>query len=93
MSRIGKTPVAIPSGVEVSIDGPNVAVKGPKGSLSHVLPEQVTVAEQDGSLVLDRVDDQRESKALHGLSRSLVNNMVIGVSEGFTKKLEIVGVG
>ncbi len=93
MSRIGKTPVAIPSGVEVSIDGPNVEVKGPKGSLTHVLPDQVTMTQADGSLVLDRVDDQRESKALHGLSRSLVNNMVVGVSEGFTKKLEIVGVG
>ena len=93
MSRIGKTPVAIPSGVEVSIDGPNVEVKGPKGSLTHVLPDQVTMTQADGSLVLDRVDDQRESKALHGLTRSLVNNRVVGVSEGFTKKLEIVGVG
>ena len=93
MSRIGKTPVPIPAGVEVSIDGHAVEVKGPKGSLNHVLPEQVSVTEQDGALVFERVDDQRESKALHGLTRSLVNNMVLGVSEGFTKQLEIVGVG
>ncbi|MEH3032715.1 MAG: 50S ribosomal protein L6 [Aeromicrobium erythreum] len=94
MSRIGKLPVAVPSGVEVTIDGQNVRVKGPKGELSHTVAEPITVARaEDGSLEVQRPDDERKSKALHGLSRTLVNNMVIGVTEGYEKKLEIVGVG
>jgi large subunit ribosomal protein L6 len=93
MSRIGKTPIPIPSGVEISVSGSTVEVKGPKGSLTHDLPDQVSLSHDDGTITLDRVDDERASKALHGLSRSLVNNMVTGVSEGFRKELEIVGVG
>ena len=93
MSRVGSTPVPVPSGVEVSISGNAVEVKGPKGSLSRELPGGITVRQEDDHLIFDRPDDQRESKALHGLGRSLVNNMIIGVSEGFSKELEIVGVG
>ena len=93
MSRIGKLPVPVPSGVDVSIDGQAVTVNGPKGSLSHELARPITIEQADGTLVLGRVDDQRESRALHGLSRSLVANMVTGVTAGFEKTLEIVGVG
>jgi len=94
MSRIGKLPVAVPSGVEVTIDGQTVTVKGPKGQLSHTVAEPITVRKNDdGSLAVERPNDERRSKALHGLSRTLVNNMVIGVTEGYEKKLEIVGVG
>jgi len=94
MSRIGKLPVAVPSGVEVSIEGQTVTVKGPKGQLAHTVAEPITVRkDEDGSLAVERPNDERRSKALHGLSRTLVNNMVIGVTEGYEKKLEIVGVG
>lgn len=93
MSRIGKAPIDIPSGVEVSTAGPTVTVKGPKGSLDHTLPEGISLSVDDGVISVSRVSDERDIKALHGLSRSLVNNMVIGVSEGFRKDLEIVGVG
>ena len=94
MSRIGKLPVAVPSGVEVNIDGQTVTVKGPKGQLSHTVAEPITVRkDDDGALSVERPNDERRSKALHGLSRTLVNNMVIGVTEGYDKKLEIVGVG
>ena len=94
MSRIGKMPVTVPMGVEVTIEGQDVRVKGPKGELAHTVAEPITVARgEDGSLEVGRPDDERENKALHGLSRSLVNNMVVGVSAGFTKELEIVGVG
>ena len=94
MSRIGKLPVAVPSGVEVTIEGQDVRVKGPKGELSHTVAEPITVTRgDDGSLDVQRPNDERESKALHGLSRTLINNMVIGVTEGYEKKLEIVGVG
>ena len=98
MSRIGKLPVPVPSGVDVAIEGPQVTVKGPKGTLSHTLAAPITIEKantEDGSGVLDvqRPDDERNSKALHGLSRTLVNNMVVGVTEGYEKKLEIVGVG
>ena len=93
MSRIGKQPIAVPAGVEVTIDGPNVTVKGPKGTLSHTVPEPITVQQaQDGTLRVQRPDDERCSKALHGLSRTLVNNMVLGVSQGYEKRMEIHGV-
>ena len=94
MSRIGKIPVPIPSGVEVTIEGQNVTVKGPKGQLSHTVAEPITIRkDDDGALAVERPDDERLSKSLHGLSRTLVNNLVVGVTEGYEKKLEIVGVG
>ena len=93
MSRIGRLPVAIPSGVEVTIDGQSVKVKGPKGELSHVVAEPITVEKGDADLEVKRPNDERRSRALHGLTRSLINNMVLGVTEGFKKNLEIVGVG
>lgn len=94
MSRIGKLPVAVPAGVEVTIDGQQVSVKGPKGELSHTVAEPITVSRaEDGSLDVQRPDDERLSKSLHGLSRTLINNMVVGVTDGYEKKLEIVGVG
>ncbi len=94
MSRIGKIPVAVPAGVEVSIEGQDVRVKGPKGELSHTVAEPITVSKSDdGSLAVERPNDERRSKALHGLSRTLISNMVVGVTEGYEKKLEIVGVG
>ena len=93
MSRIGKNPVSIPSGVEAKIDGQHVEVKGPKGTLSLDVPEPITVALEGSEIKVSRPDDNRRSRALHGLSRSLINNMVIGVSEGYTIKMEIFGVG
>jgi len=93
MSRIGKLPIPVPSGVEVAIDGQSVTVKGPKGSLSHVLAEPITIAQEDGNLNVVRPDDERESKSLHGLSRTLIANMVVGVTSGYIKNLEIVGTG
>jgi large subunit ribosomal protein L6 len=94
MSRIGRMPVVVPSGVEVSIDGPQVTVKGPKGTLSHTVVSPITVEKGDGGvLTVTRPDDERESRARHGLTRTLVNNMVVGVTEGYEKRLEIVGVG
>jgi large subunit ribosomal protein L6 len=94
MSRIGKQPITVPSGVDVVLDGRTVTVKGPKGTLAHTVPEPITVQrEQDGTLLVARPDDERRSKALHGLSRTLVNNMIIGVSQGYEKRMEIHGVG
>jgi large subunit ribosomal protein L6 len=94
MSRIGRLPIAIPKGVEVNINGSEVSVKGPKGSLTHTLAEPIAIAKQeDGTLLVTRPNDERASKSLHGLSRTLVANMVQGVTEGYTKSLEIVGVG
>ena len=94
MSRIGRLPVAVPSGVDVNIDGQLVTVKGPRGTLSHRVAEPIAVAKgDDGSLAVTRPNDERMSKALHGLSRTLINNMVIGVTTGYTKNLEIVGTG
>ena len=94
MSRIGKLPISVPSGVDVTIDGQTVTVKGPKGELSHTVAEPIRVArEENGTLAVTRPDDQRTSKELHGLSRTLVSNMVTGVTNGYEKKLEIVGVG
>jgi large subunit ribosomal protein L6 len=93
MSRVGKLPIPIPSGVEIKIDGQRVTVKGPKGSLEREVHPKITAVVEDGSLVVKRHDEERDSRALHGLSRALLNNMVVGVTEGFTKVLEIVGVG
>lgn len=93
MSRIGKLPVPVPSGVDVQIQSNTVTVKGPKGTLSHHVVEPLTVEQSEGALEIKRPDDQRQSRALHGLTRTLVNNMVVGVTDGYEKKLEIVGVG
>jgi large subunit ribosomal protein L6 len=93
MSRIGKLPVPVPSGVDVTIDGAVVTVKGPKGSLSHTVAAPITVEKGEGVLDVKRPDDERNSRSLHGLTRTLVNNMVVGVTDGYEKRLEIVGVG
>jgi large subunit ribosomal protein L6 len=93
MSRIGKAPVTVPSGVDITVDGTTITVKGPKGTLSRVIPGDITISQEDGVLNVARPDDERRNRALHGLTRSLVNNMVIGVTDGFKKNLEIVGVG
>jgi large subunit ribosomal protein L6 len=93
MSRIGKQPIPVPDGVEVTIEPDVVRVKGPKGELSERVHRDITVAQEDGSLVVTRPTDRGEHRALHGLTRSLVNNMVIGVTEGYSKTLEIQGVG
>jgi large subunit ribosomal protein L6 len=93
MSRIGKTPIPVPSGVDITISGASVSVKGPKGELSRTVPGGITVRQDGDVLVVERPDDERESRALHGLVRSLVNNMVVGVTDGFRKELDIVGVG
>ncbi len=94
MSRIGKVPVPVPAGVDVSIDGAQVTVKGPKGTLEHVVPAPIQVARDDsGAIVVTRPDDERLSRSLHGLTRTLIANLVTGVTEGYTKRLEIVGTG
>jgi large subunit ribosomal protein L6 len=93
MSRIGQQPIPIPSGVEVAIDGRHVVVTGPKGTLEHDTPPSITITKEGDELTVTRPDDERENRSLHGLTRSLVNNMIVGVSEGFSKELEIVGVG
>ncbi len=94
MSRIGRLPVTVPSGVEVTVDGSAVTVKGPKGQLQHTVAEPITVATgEDGTLQVSRPDDERESRSLHGLTRSLIANMVEGVTNGYTKNLEIHGTG
>ena len=93
MSRIGRMPVVVPSGVDVAIDGSLVTVKGPKGTLSHTVVTPITVSQDNGVLTVTRPDDERESRARHGLTRTLINNMVVGVTEGYEKKLEIVGTG
>ena len=93
MSRIGRAPIPVPTGVDVSVVGSHVTVKGPKGTLERVVPTDITVRQEDGVLMVERPDDQRHHRALHGLTRSLVNNMVVGVTQGFSRDLEIVGVG
>ncbi|GIL37454.1 50S ribosomal protein L6 [Phycicoccus jejuensis] len=93
MSRIGRLPVTVPSGVDVTVSGQHVTVKGPKGELSHTVAEPITVEQTDGVLEVKRPDDERTSRSLHGLTRSLINNMVLGVTEGYEKKLEIHGTG
>jgi large subunit ribosomal protein L6 len=93
VSRIGKMPVPVPAGVEVKIDGNKVSVKGPKGELSQEFSPILTIKQEGSEVIVERPDDERESRSLHGLTRSLINNMVVGVSQGFEKKLEIQGVG
>lgn len=93
MSRVGRTPIPVPSGVEVELRARQVAVNGPQGRLERSLPGEITVRQEDSTLLVERPDDQRHNRALHGLVRSLVNNMVVGVTAGYTKELEIVGVG
>jgi len=94
MSRIGRLPIAIPAGVDVTIDGQHVQVNGPKGTLGRSIAVPITVARDDaGQLIVSRPDDERRSKSLHGLSRTLVHNMVVGVTSGYDRQLEIVGVG
>ena len=94
MSRIGRLPVPVPAGVDVTITGNDVTVKGPKGTLSRTIAQQLSVTcQEDGSILVTRPDDERESRSLHGLSRTLINNMVVGVTEGYSKQLEIVGTG
>ena len=93
MSRIGKLPIPLPAGVTVEINGQDVAVKGPKGELKLTVSKPITVSQEDGSVIVARPDDEAVSKSLHGLTRSLIANNVHGVSEGFTKALEIVGTG
>jgi large subunit ribosomal protein L6 len=93
MSRIGRMPITVPTGVEVKISGQEVAVKGPKGSLSVVIAEPIHISQGEGVLTVVRPDDERLSRSLHGLSRSLVANMIEGVTHGYSKSIEIVGVG
>ena len=93
MSRIGKSPISIPSGVEVNVANGAVSVKGPKGTLSRDIPGAIIVRKEENTVLVERPDDSRENRALHGLTRTLVSNMVVGVTEGFVKELDIVGVG
>ncbi|MFC5337827.1 50S ribosomal protein L6 [Leucobacter denitrificans] len=93
MSRIGKLPITVPGGVDVKIDGQQVTVKGSKGELSLVIAEPIRATVEDGQIQVSRPDDERESRALHGLTRTLINNNIIGVTEGYSKSLEVVGTG
>jgi large subunit ribosomal protein L6 len=93
MSRIGKAPIPVPNGVDVTLAGAHVTVKGPKGTLERDIPGLITIRQEGSELLVERPDDERENRAMHGLVRSLVNNMVVGVTDGFTKQLEIIGVG
>lgn len=93
MSRIGRLPISVPAGVEVAVDGSVVKVKGPKGELTQTVAAPITVVVEDGTIQVARPNDERESRALHGLTRTLIANMVQGVSEGYSKQLEIVGTG
>ena len=93
MSRIGKLPIPVPTGVEVKIDGSTVSVKGPKGTLTHVVPTPIEVSLEDNTIVVARPDDERDSRSLHGLTRTLIANQITGVTTGYTKGLEIVGTG
>lgn len=93
MSRIGKQPVAVPAGVEVTIDGTTVTVKGPKGELKRTFPSIMTIRREDDNVIVERPDDSREAKSYHGLVRTLIANMIEGVTQGFSKKLQLVGVG
>ncbi len=93
MSRIGRLPVTVPSGVDIEVKGSYVRVKGPKGQMEHVFPASMKISKQDGSLLVERPNDEREQRALHGMTRALIQNMVTGVSTGFERVLEVNGVG
>ena len=93
MSRIGNSPITVPAGVDITISGADVTVKGPKGTLNRTIPIEITVTKDGSTLIVSRAGDSRIERSLHGLMRTLVNNMVLGVTDGFTKELEIVGVG
>jgi large subunit ribosomal protein L6 len=93
MSRIGKNPIAVPSGVTITLDGSRITVKGPKGELSRLIPAEMLISQDTGTVTVNRPSDDPKHKALHGLSRTLVANMVEGVTKGFSKQLEIIGVG
>jgi large subunit ribosomal protein L6 len=93
MSRIGKSPIPVPAGVDVTVDDHHVTISGPRGTLQRDLPGAITAHQQDATILVERPDDERSNRALHGLTRSLLNNMVLGVTNGFSKDLEIVGVG
>lgn len=93
MSRIGRLPIDIPSGVDITIDGQHVAVKGPKGELALTVKEPIEASKVENQVIVTRPDDERSSRSLHGLSRTLINNLIIGVTEGYKKELEIVGTG
>jgi large subunit ribosomal protein L6 len=93
MSRIGKAPIPVPGGVDVAISGADVVVTGPKGTLSRTIPGAITIRKDADQLLVERPNDERENRSLHGLTRTLVSNMVVGVTTGFSKELEIIGVG
>jgi large subunit ribosomal protein L6 len=93
MSRIGKNPISVPSGVTITLDGNRITVKGPRGELARTIPAEMLVSQEDGTVTVNRPSDDPKHKALHGLSRTLIANMVEGVTKGFTKQLDIVGVG
>ncbi|MDO5617377.1 50S ribosomal protein L6 [Kocuria sp.] len=93
MSRIGRLPISVPAGVEVKIDGSEVSVKGPKGELNHTVAAPIELSQEDGTITVTRPNDERESRSLHGLTRTLVQNMIVGVTDGYSKGLEIVGTG
>jgi large subunit ribosomal protein L6 len=93
VSRIGKQPIPVPSGVEIKIDGSTVHVKGPKGELTQTFSDVLAIELEDGNIIVTRPDESRTARSLHGLTRTLISNMVVGVSTGFSKNLEIVGVG
>ncbi|MFB2571995.1 50S ribosomal protein L6 [Micrococcus sp. IITD107] len=93
MSRIGRLPITVPAGVDVTIDGATVSVKGPKGQLTHEVAQPIAVALEGGTLTVSRPDDERESRSLHGLTRTLISNMILGVTDGYEKQLEVVGTG
>ena len=93
MSRIGRLPITVPSGVDVTIDGAVVSVKGPKGELNHRVPTPIEVALEDGTITVTRPNDERESRSLHGLTRTLIDNMIVGVTNGYQKQLEVIGTG
>ncbi|MBF0275973.1 MAG: 50S ribosomal protein L6 [Nitrospinae bacterium] len=93
MSRVGNQPISVPTGVEINISGENITVKGAKGSLSHVIPQEIVIEKDNALLNVKRANEERKSRELHGLTRTMVNNMILGVTQGFEKKLKIVGVG
>ncbi|MDI3331522.1 MAG: 50S ribosomal protein L6 [Micrococcus sp.] len=93
MSRIGRLPITVPSGVDVTIDGATVSVKGPKGELNHQVPSPIEVSLEEGTLTVTRPNDERESRSLHGLTRTLIDNMIVGVTNGYEKQLEVIGTG